>query len=138
MTKAWRVELLRLARFGLVGVAATLVHMAVSISLVAGADWPLQRANLVAFACGLALSFFGHYHFSFFSRTPYRTVLPRFVLVSVLGYLCSTLAIALLARAFPGHRVLAVTLGSLLIPAVSYLVNRFFVFHDGGQRSTGD
>lgn len=128
MTGRLRREAGRITRFGVVGLATTGLHMLIALGLVTGLGWPVQRANLVAFACALAFSFLGHHHWSFRSQAGYGRTGPRFLLVALAGYAASVALIAVLTPLLGGNRQLVVVIGSLAIPAVSYLANRFFVF----------
>lgn len=123
-----RREAGRLTRFGMVGLLTTGLHMLIALGLVSALGWPVQRANLVAFACALMVSFLGHHHWSFRSDAGYGRTGPRFLLAAGAGYGASVVLIALLGPALPGNRQLVVVIGGLAIPAVSYLANRLFVF----------
>ena len=115
-------------RFGLVGVTATLTYLAVSLLLV-GAGWLPQLANIAAFAVGTAVSYFGHYLFTYRATGSHRRVSARFgAMTLVLVALCSALhEAALLAGAAPWLASLLVTFA---YPPLSFLINTFWVYAD--------
>ncbi|AXK39927.1 GtrA family protein [Crenobacter cavernae] len=76
-----------LARFGVVGVAALLVHLAmVSLWLVPAGLAPLF-ANVFAFLTAFVVSYLGHRHLTFCAgHVAHRQALPRFFAVACTGF----------------------------------------------------
>jgi putative flippase GtrA len=115
-----------IVRFGLVGIAATLINMAIATMLLSMGIMP-QIANLLAFSLSLLASYAGHYYFTFRSQEPHRYTSPRFGL-STLGLvaLSSGLHQALLWSGLkPGSAAVVVALA--YAPA-SFLLNYFWAF----------
>lgn len=127
MTVATLTELRRIMRFGVVGASVTIVHLCIAVSLVTWAGWSGHRANLMAFIVAGSLSFAGHYSWSFKSKRPIRQVFARYFLVSVASFTVSVPAITFFSMLF-SQQAIVVALGSLVMPTVSYIANRFFVF----------
>ena len=126
-TRGLRREALQVFRFGLIGVLATAVHMTVALVLNVGLGVAPQAANLAAFATAFVVSFLGHHSFSFRSTQRRSRTLPRFVVAAGSGYLASAALLAQLeATSLPTATSLIVSAG--VIPAVSYLVNKYWVF----------
>lgn len=121
-------ELRRIGRFASVGAVSTILHIGLALILVSVFGWSSQSANLTAFGPALILSFLGHHHWTFHSRAPHASTALRFLLVSCLGYVASASVIGLLNTFLGPHHQFVVILGALVIPAVSYIANRFFVF----------
>lgn len=79
----------QLARFGIVGLSATLVHYAVAVGLIQTGAAPLT-ANGVAFALAFHGSFFCHYAWSFTAGgVDPITAYLRFGFVAVSGFAVS-------------------------------------------------
>ena len=121
-------ELGRIARFGAVGVAATAVHLCVALTLVTLTALSAQAANLFGFLVAFAVSFLGHYHWSFRSSAGLGRAAPRFFAVSLSAYLGSAALIKLLTGVFLLSREAAVVAACLLFPAITYLAGRLIVF----------
>lgn len=82
-----RADTLRkLTVFGIVGVGASLLHIAVAW----GVDWMFSPsiffANFVGFLVAFLWSYFGHYHLTFRSTKAHRQAAPRFALTALMGY----------------------------------------------------
>jgi putative flippase GtrA len=121
-------EFLRIARFGAVGLFATLVHFSVAITVgyVLGTSSVILM-NTCGFLVALAISFFGHYHFTFVSSQIYSRAFARFFCVALAAYAASSLCIVLTSYAqLPD--ILRLFLGALVIPVISYLANKKLVF----------
>lgn len=98
-------------RFGLIGVLATLVHMAVGTALIRF-GWPALLANVAAFCVAFLVSFSGHHRFSFAGHSATVTgALRRFLVVALLGFLVNEGILAVL------------TLGKLMGAAPALLVS---------------
>lgn len=120
-----RAEVGRLMRFGLVGGAATLLHLCVAMSLHFGLDVSVQLANSIAFGTAFFVSFLGHHRFSFRSARSHRQTFPVFVASAGLGYLASAVVLELAQGAGSG---LSLVVAVAAVPAVTYFASRFWVF----------
>lgn len=120
-------EVFQIIRFGVIGGAATLFHLAVALGLHLGLDVPPQIANLVAFSAALAVSFLGHHNWSFRSRRSHATTLPRFLVAAGCGYLASATLLGLLQDTSMSSTA-SLLVSACLIPVVSYIVNKYWVF----------
>lgn len=113
----------QIGSFGLVGVAATLLHAAVfSISTTALQIEP-QLANVIAFLCALPVSYIGNMYLTFGRRPK----LSRFLVTAFAGYALNAANV---------HAVQALDLPSLwavpgmivIVPALLFLLSLFWVF----------
>ena len=131
----WRArpgELVAIIRFVMVGVAATLVYLGISLILL---GWGLapQLTNLVGFVLGTATSYFGHYFFTYRSCDSHLRLGARFFLVTAgLAMLCAGLhELTLLSGASPRLAALFVTVA---YPPLSFGLNHFWAFARGATR----
>ncbi|WP_295430421.1 GtrA family protein [uncultured Thiodictyon sp.] len=122
------VQSLTAARFGVVGVIATLVHTAVAWCLVAVGGAGAFQANWLAFILAFCLSFTGHYHWTFRTRTHWRRALGRFFLVSVSAFALNNLMLAILLWWDQVPAAAAVVVSALAIPVLTFLASRLWAF----------
>ncbi|WP_281969043.1 GtrA family protein [Roseovarius nanhaiticus] len=89
----------QLIRFGLVGGAATLVHLLVGVTLI-HAGWMPILANAAAFCIAFFVSFAGHFGYTFAaSNASMRAALIRFIAVALSGFAANEALLAgLLSR----------------------------------------
>jgi len=120
-------ELFRIGRFSIVGALATVIHLITSISGATFFLLPMQTANLVAFGMALGFSFLGHYYFTFQSNKMMRDVIPRFLITAISGYAASAGLLFLLNEAALSPQIKLV-LAAMMVPIMSYIINRFWVF----------
>ena len=128
VTRAWLAEGLQVGRFAVVGVAATLCHYAVAVALAGGAGAPVQVAHVAGFLSAVPVSFLGHYHWTFASRTRYARAARRFFAVAVAAFLVSAVVLQMLTRLATWDVAVEFLVCVLVIPAASYVINRMFVF----------
>ena len=116
------------ARFGVVGVAATAVHMSIAWLLIVGAEVRPMGANLVAFLCAFSVSFSGQYFWTFGARGDRRRAIRRFFLVSALAFLLNNVVLAGLLKAGTLAPIWAVIFAACVIPAITYTSSRLWAF----------
>lgn len=121
-------ELITAARFGLVGVFATAVHITLVWVLLRHTATPPLVANTLAFLTAFGVSFSGNYWWTFRSPGHPRRAMYRFFLISGSAFLINTLVLALLLQAawLPPH--LAAVCSASLVPVLSYLASRLWGF----------
>lgn len=121
--------LLQLARFGVVGVSAALVHFSVVVLLVE-LHWlkPLV-ANIAAFCLAFQISYWGHRRFTFSgTQQSHAVALPRLLLVSVLAFLANEGLFYILMKEFALPYPLALFLVLSVLPLIVFTANKFWVF----------
>lgn len=126
-----------LARFGVVGVAATLVHYGVALA-VAQAGGRLLLANLAGFVVAFAVSFLGHHRWTFrHGGAPARRIgqaAARFLLVSGSSFVFSTVVLAGLQAQGRLAPPVALAIAVLVVPLVNFVAARGWAFaHPGGR-----
>lgn len=127
-----RGDLGAVVRFGVVGVAATMTYLGISLLLLDG-GMAARAANLVALVGGTAASYLGHYFFTYRSREAHLRVGQRFVVVTAgLWLLCAALHSAVLwLGATPRAASAAI---ALTYPPLSFLANHFWAFYGSTRR----
>jgi len=118
-----------LVRFGVVGVAAMLVHLAaVSLWLVPAGQPPLI-ANIAAFFIAFTVSYLGHRHLTFRAgHVAHSRALPRFFAVAILGFIVNEVLYFLLLRFTPlDYRIaLFIVLGT--VAAMTFVFGKLWAF----------
>jgi putative flippase GtrA len=117
-------EILKIIRFFIVGISATAVHMFFA--------WFASRSgfgdvvsSVTGFIPALGVSYLGHYFFSFRSDARHGEAFVRFASVAS-GSFCVSLLLLVFLRDWMPQLSLFISIA--LIPAVSYVVNRMWVF----------
>lgn len=113
-------------RFGIVGVAATLSYAVIGLAL-AHVGVPVLLGNALAYALSFAVSYLGHYTWSFQTAASHRSALPRFAATQAGGLGLNTVIIAVLMH-FGLPYVLAMPVAIVAVPVVVYFVSKFWVF----------
>ena len=119
-----------LIRFGMSGGLATLTHIAVFVALV---EWFQMRplfAAVPAFLAAVSVSYSLNYRWTFKAQGPHQVLLPRYVLVTLTGFLLNLLITYLFVdvmQLWYGYALMAII---LIIPAATFLLSRFWVFQE--------
>lgn len=124
------------ARFGAVGLLATVVHIAVAILLVDFARVPVFWANIGAFAVAVLVSYFGNHHWTFACTGAHARYLPRFISVAALGLAVGQIIVWAITASGGHYRVAVVTV-ALMVPAFSFVASRLFVFAEPSDEAEG-
>ena len=137
MTSAWSAapapveRILKVVRFGIVGIAATATYLAVAILLPAiGAASPATAA-LVASGVSVFVSYFGHHTFTFARKGRHDFYLPRFLLQWMVLTGAASLGTYVLTDILAMNYRLAAVLVALAYAASSFVANNIGVFRDG-------
>jgi putative flippase GtrA len=119
-----------LTRFGLVGIAATVLYAALAIAFV---KWerigftPVQ-ASLGAYAAAALFSYLAHKSITFMSSGSHRSEAPRFLLLTAAGFAVAYAVPALLTAQLGLPPIIPVLATCLLIPTVNLFVLDRWVF----------
>ena len=124
----------QLWRFAGVGVVVTIVHMLVAMLAKTGLGLPAQMANLSGFSVALCMSYVGHAFITFKATTDHARQMPRFVITAVAGLATSSAITYLVYSLLGGSFALAMVVMALVVPPVTYVVSKYWVFNE--QRST--
>jgi len=121
-------ELGRLTRFGVVGIGATAIHVSIIglfRDLAAVAPFAL---NGIAAGTAFLFSFTFHYIWSFRSQASIVTAIGRFFSVSAAAFALSNGVLAALLQWVPVSNIMALLLAATAIPAMTYILARFWAF----------
>lgn len=128
----------QIVRFGLVGGLATLLHVGVFVSLADGAGFHPQMANLLAWLAAFALSFLGHFHWTF-RESPgrptrrARDALVRFLGVSLFGLVLNSGIVVVVVDVSGGSNAMAALLMATVVPTILFAINRYWAFSGAPQ-----
>ena len=121
-----RMMVIRVFRFGVSGVAAPGMHVAIATPLIHGLSASQVTANGVAFVCANVCSYLLNALWSF-SAKPGRANFLRFYAVSLLG-LALTLAISWLAQTLGLSYWAGLAAILSVVPPLTFLLHRFWTF----------
>jgi putative flippase GtrA len=115
------------ARFGIVGIAATLTYFVVANVLIMSGIMAPPIASVVGYAAGMVTSFVGQSRFTFNLREVRRSHLVRFAVLSAAGIFVSYWSVEL-GRTLGFPSFVGTVATSVLIPVISFVVMKFWVF----------
>ena len=116
----------RVFRFGVSGVAATGMHVAIATTLINGFSASQVTANGVAFVCANVCSYLLNALWSFSAKPGHANFL-RFYAVSLLC-LALTLAISWLAQTLGLSYWVGLAVILSVVPPLTFLMHRFWTF----------
>ena len=118
----------QLSRYALVGVAATLVHYAILITLVEAIGWRAVPATLCGYVAGGVVSYLLNRRHTFASDRPHEEATWRFALVAFAGF-CLTYGLMHVfvdRLSFPYLPAQVAT--TLMVMFVTFAINRAWTF----------
>jgi len=118
----------QISRFMIIGVAASVVHVATASSFFYGMGTLPLSANFIGFLAAWILSFVGHYFWTFDKASTMRLAMPRFFLVSVLGLGLNQVIVWLVVNQLGKSFALAMIIVVLVIPATSFVLSKLWAF----------
>ena len=120
--------LARLGRFGVVGLVATAVHVAVGLALHHRAGATPLAANAVAFSVAVIVSFAGQRRLTFPDAAADGATFLRFVAAALAGLGLNQLIVWAVTGPGGGPYWLALVLVLASVPAVVYSLLRYWTF----------
>lgn len=123
----WR-ELLIAARFGLVGIVATAVHIMVVWLLLRETGIAPILANTLAFLIAFGISFAGNYLWTFRSPGNPRRAMVRFFVIAATAFAANTLALVLLLHKGWFLPVVSAIFSASAVPLISFVASRLWGF----------
>lgn len=122
-------RLQEITRFGIVGFAATGVHLAVLTLGVERLGLPPATANGLAFLCALGVTYAGQSLWVFRGRGRHGAgQVLRFAVSLGIGMLANVGIMALCVNGLKLDYRVGFVLGLVLVPALSFVINRYWVF----------
>jgi putative flippase GtrA len=120
-------EAMRMARFGLVGGAATVTHASMSLLSLNLFALPTLFSNFIGFLCAFLVSLLGHTFFTFAAPMSMKIAL-KFTAVAIFAVLMSSTVI-LLAEAFTSlSSNVIVSLAAFSVPIITYSCNSLWTY----------
>lgn len=128
---------MRLFRFGVVGIGATVTHATILWALVESVNMRPSIATVIGFLVAFNVSYFGHYYFTFRSTEPHRRALPGFALTAVVGAVLNWLIFVIGTEILTWNYWIAFGISILLVPLFVFFVARRLAFErtDRSDRS---
>ena len=121
-------SVLRLFRFGIVGVAATATHAGVLWALVEFMNLRPSLATVIGFLIAFNVSYFGHYYFTFRSREPHRRALPGFAATATAGAVLNWLIFVVATDLLEANYWIAFGIAVISVPIFVFVVSRRVAF----------
>jgi len=119
--------LLQYARFGCVGIIATVLHLALFATLIEGLGMPALPANALAFTAAVTVSFLGHARWTFGVYAG-RSAFGRFAIAAFLGLLLNSAIVWLVMEVAGAAYGYALAFMATVTPTAIFLVSRFWIF----------
>lgn len=123
---------LQALKFGLVGIANTALGLSVILVCMYVFGFPPVIANVIGYAAGLCLSFYGNSRWTFRHGTSRHSGV-RFLLAFGISYLAN-LAILLGALRLGLSPLVAQILAVMTYTAIFFVLSKFFVFPEPSER----
>lgn len=121
-------EFFTIIRFGLVGIAATAVHLSIVLVLLTYTVVPPLIANTCAFLFAFIISFFGHYIWTFSNPGNPKQVIKRFFLISLSGFLINSALLATLLQLDIISTRLSSVISVVIIPIFTFAASKLWGF----------
>lgn len=128
----------QISRFGVVGIIATTVHVTIFLTLVDGFAVNPFWANLAAFCTAVLVSYFGNLVWTFDMRAAGLTRLPRFIIVALLGLIANQAIVLLVVELLGQSPRLAIAVIVFVVPAMTYLGSRLWIFNVAEEARSND
>ena len=116
--------------FALVGTAATIVTFAVLIISVEVLHANAIMASVVGYALGIVVNYILNYRYTFGSDQHHHVVMPKFLVVMVIGMFINTAVMYLGINWFRFHYMLAQLIAVAIVLMLSFTANRLWTFAD--------
>ena len=123
----WK-EVIVIGRFGLVGLAATAVHLGVVWALIGMTDLSTLIANTLAFLAAFGVSFAGHYFWTFSAPGKLRKAIMRFLLISLSGFAANSVLLAGLLKTEWFSAFTSAAFAIAVVPIITFLASRLWGF----------
>jgi len=122
-------ELCRVARFGAVGLVATVVHWLVTVALTESLQLAPLMANAAGWGAAVAVSFTGHWYVTFGDHGgPLVRSGIRFLGVSALGFAANSALFGALVAVNPALYAFWLGLTLALVAIMTYLLSNLWAF----------
>ncbi|MEQ9451622.1 MAG: GtrA family protein [Pseudomonadales bacterium] len=120
-------EVLRVSRFGVVGVIATFVHLLTFSLLMEFTNVGALVATIIAFLIAFSVTFFGNFYWTFERTNPELGHIVRMVTVAGCGLVLNML-IAVVVVDYLSLPYLVAAIGMLATPVITYFGMKVILF----------
>jgi putative flippase GtrA len=122
-------ELLLAARFLLVGILATTIHIASVWILLSDTALPALMANTIAFVCSFGFSFLGNYFWTFGSPGSPGRAMRRFLTIAITAFFINTVLLGTILEFDWFNPILAAIGSAAIIPIITFFASRLWGFN---------
>lgn len=133
MKRSSIAELLKAARFAIVGVVATLVHLAVAQGALATGLASVFWSNALGFVVAFVAGFLGHQYFTFNQSSPFWQSFRRYGVIAVAGFTVNNVVLFGLVRGNILSEAVALAIAITIVPVGTFLASRFWGFKEDKQ-----
>lgn len=121
--------MLRLFRFGCVGLVATMTHAGILLALVEGFQMPAIAATLLGYLVAFGVSYLGHYFVTFRSKRSHKATLPAYVLVAGLGASLHGAIFVVATTIIGWHYWISFLIAIIIVPLIVFAVSARLIFN---------
>lgn len=118
----------QLAQYGVIGVLATIVHIASALALHYFGNVPPLWANFLAFLSAFGVSYWGNWRWTFSAVASHLHALPKYFFLSLAGFLVNQTLVYLTAIQWQWPFVWSVIGVASVLLAIGFFISRFWVF----------
>lgn len=112
-------------RFAIIGLLATAVHLSLVRLYFFSINQPSEYiANIIGFSVAFLVSYLGHRHFTFRQKGDFF----KFLVVAFVGFILNNAILASLLHQARLTGWLAVTVSTLCVPIITFILAKFWVF----------
>lgn len=125
---AARTEIATIARFGIVGILATIVHAIVYLGLSETGSLDALYANWAGFAVAFTISLVGHSRWTFNTELTSKRA-TRFLATAAIGLAANTGFVFLIVDWMEFRPAAVLPFIVFATPALIYLISKYWAFH---------
>ena len=115
-------------RFGLIGIAATIVHVVVALLMHDGFGLSPLWANAVAFLTAWTVSYAGNWIWTFGARTTHDYSVPRYFIVALCGFCLNQLIVFVTTGLWGWPFWAALIPVVVIVPLVGFIASRYWAY----------
>lgn len=119
---------LRFTKFIIIGVLSTLTHSLVFVLFIEMLGVAPVIASIPSFSLAVIVSYTGNYIWTFQSDSLHIVQFPKFITVAIIGLIANILVTYIIVDVLGAWYGLALATVILLIPLLTYQLNRLWVF----------
>jgi putative flippase GtrA len=124
-----RSEVLRLVRYGAVGLLAAGTHFLIAWLILQLGAWP-GAANAVGYLCGFVVSYLGQSRYTFGLKRGSRAMLARWAGTQIALLILSSLGVQAATSLLGAAPLQALGVAIILVALAGYLAGRLWVFRE--------